>query len=211
MSTKTGLAPVRAMAPAVAKKVYGVVITSSPGPMSLGHQADQQGVAAGGNGDGVGAAAVRGQLGLAVGHGRAEDALLALQHGVHRRADFLADRGVLGLQVEQRNGYRVETCSLGWLGVEMLIGVYADCVNEWQWSSTGEFHDSSRPLLAATLVASASRRYCRRRRPAVGLRRRRRIAVSSRHSGTSSRSAGRARRPSGRNRARSRPPRPRPR
>ena len=33
MSTKTGLAPVRAMAPAVAKKVYGVVITSSPGPM----------------------------------------------------------------------------------------------------------------------------------------------------------------------------------
>ena len=34
MSTKTGLAPVRAIAPAVAKNVYGVVITSSPGPMS---------------------------------------------------------------------------------------------------------------------------------------------------------------------------------
>ncbi len=33
MSTKTGLAPVRAIDPAVAKKVYGVVITSSPGPI----------------------------------------------------------------------------------------------------------------------------------------------------------------------------------
>ena len=73
-------------------------------PDVLGHQADQQGVAAGGDGDGVRAAAVRGQLGLALGHGRAEDALLALQHGVDGRADFVADRGVLGLQVEQRNG-----------------------------------------------------------------------------------------------------------
>ena len=33
MSTKTGVAPRRAIAPAVAKKVYGVVMTSSPGPM----------------------------------------------------------------------------------------------------------------------------------------------------------------------------------
>src|SRR5437016_8697225 len=33
MSTKTGVAPTRAIAPAVAKKVYGVVITSSPGPI----------------------------------------------------------------------------------------------------------------------------------------------------------------------------------
>ena len=37
MSTNTGLAPSRAMAPAVAKKVNGVVITSSPGliPMAI--------------------------------------------------------------------------------------------------------------------------------------------------------------------------------
>src|SRR5712671_3044719 len=34
MSTKTGVAPTRAIAPTVAKNVYGVVITSSPGPMS---------------------------------------------------------------------------------------------------------------------------------------------------------------------------------
>ncbi len=34
MSTKTGLAPNRTMAPTVAKKVYGVVMTSSPGPIS---------------------------------------------------------------------------------------------------------------------------------------------------------------------------------
>ena len=33
MSTKTGRAPSRAMAPAVAKNVYGVVTTSSPGPI----------------------------------------------------------------------------------------------------------------------------------------------------------------------------------
>jgi hypothetical protein len=34
MSTNTGRAPVRAMVPAVAKKVYGEVMTSSPAPMS---------------------------------------------------------------------------------------------------------------------------------------------------------------------------------
>ena len=33
MSTNTGLAPVRTMHPAVAKKVKGVVMTSSPRPM----------------------------------------------------------------------------------------------------------------------------------------------------------------------------------
>ncbi len=33
MSTNTGVAPTRAMAPTVAKNVYGVVMTSSPGPM----------------------------------------------------------------------------------------------------------------------------------------------------------------------------------
>ena len=34
ISTNTGLAPTLAMAPAVAKNVYGVVTTSSPGPIS---------------------------------------------------------------------------------------------------------------------------------------------------------------------------------
>ena len=33
MSTNTGLAPVRQIAPAVAKKVYGEVMTSSPAPI----------------------------------------------------------------------------------------------------------------------------------------------------------------------------------
>src|SRR5258708_21777068 len=33
MSTNTGVAPTRAIAPTVAKNVYGLVITSSPGPM----------------------------------------------------------------------------------------------------------------------------------------------------------------------------------
>src|SRR6185295_16905611 len=33
MSTNTGVAPTRAIAPAVAKNVYGVVMTSSPAPM----------------------------------------------------------------------------------------------------------------------------------------------------------------------------------
>ena len=66
----------------------------------LGHQADQQGVAAGGNADRVRAAAILGQLGFTFGHGRPEDAHLRFQHGVYRRADFVADRGVLGLQIE---------------------------------------------------------------------------------------------------------------
>ena len=35
MSTKTGLAPVRQIEPAVAKNEYGVVITSSPGPIPI--------------------------------------------------------------------------------------------------------------------------------------------------------------------------------
>jgi hypothetical protein len=34
MSTNTGTAPVRAMVPAVAKKVNGVVMTASPAPIS---------------------------------------------------------------------------------------------------------------------------------------------------------------------------------
>ncbi len=33
ISTNTGMAPTRTMAPTVAKNVYGVVMTSSPGPM----------------------------------------------------------------------------------------------------------------------------------------------------------------------------------
>ena len=33
ISTKTGLAPIRAMEPAVAKNVYGLVMTSSPEPI----------------------------------------------------------------------------------------------------------------------------------------------------------------------------------
>ena len=33
MSTNTGRAPTREMQPAVAKNVYGVVITASPGPI----------------------------------------------------------------------------------------------------------------------------------------------------------------------------------
>ena len=34
MSTKSGNAPTREMVPAVAKNVYGVVMTASPAPMS---------------------------------------------------------------------------------------------------------------------------------------------------------------------------------
>ena len=73
----------------------------------FGHQAHQQGVAAGGDGNRVRAGAIRGQLGFEVGDAGAEDALLALQHAVDGGADFVADGGVLGLQIEKRNGNRL--------------------------------------------------------------------------------------------------------
>ena len=54
------------------------------------------------------AAAILGQFGFAVGHRRAENALLAFQDAVDGRADFVADRGVLGFQVKQRNVYGLQ-------------------------------------------------------------------------------------------------------
>ena len=42
MSVKTGLAPVLQIAPAVAKKVKGGIITSSPGPISAAHKASKR-------------------------------------------------------------------------------------------------------------------------------------------------------------------------
>ena len=76
-------------------------MTSSPGPDSFGHQRHQQRVAAGRNPDGMFAAAIRGQQLLALGDGRPENEVLALQHGIDGLTDLLADRRVLGLQVEQ--------------------------------------------------------------------------------------------------------------
>ena len=46
MSQNTGRAPVRAMVPAVAKKVKGEVMTSSPAPMPRDHQRQQQRIGA---------------------------------------------------------------------------------------------------------------------------------------------------------------------
>ena len=67
MSTKTGLAPGAGDGPGGGEERVGRGDHFVARPDVLGHQAHQQGVAAGGDGDGVRAAAVRRQLGLALG------------------------------------------------------------------------------------------------------------------------------------------------
>ena len=69
------------------------------GTDALGHEADRQRDRSRGDGDGMRRAAVLGQFRLALGDGRAKDALLRFKHGIHRLADFLADSGVLGLEI----------------------------------------------------------------------------------------------------------------
>jgi len=53
----------------------------------------------------MGTPAIGGKPRLAIGHGGAQDALLALQHGVDRRAHFVADGGILSFQIQKRNGH----------------------------------------------------------------------------------------------------------
>ena len=63
-STKTGVAPTSATTSAVAQNVKDGQITASPGPISLGHQHQQQRVGAAGAGDGMAGAAEGGKLGF---------------------------------------------------------------------------------------------------------------------------------------------------
>ena len=103
MSTKTGLAPRRWMTPAVAKKVKGEVMTSSPGPTSRAIRAMSRASVpeetptakrgAGVGGDGL-------LEGLDLG---AHDEVLGVADFVDDGADLVADGPVLGFEVEHRD------------------------------------------------------------------------------------------------------------
>ena len=89
--------------PAVAKKVYGVVITSSPGPMSRAISGSKRRVGARRTADTACGAAVVGHLGLEPGDLRPEHEHLALEDLADDRLDLVADRLVLRLEIQGGN------------------------------------------------------------------------------------------------------------
>src|SRR5215469_16958540 len=81
MSQKSGRAPVRAIVPAVAKKVKGLVITASPVPISN---------------------AINARSSASV----PEDEMLTLADTPDGCLDLRGERGVLGLEIEERDPHR---------------------------------------------------------------------------------------------------------
>ena len=96
MSASTGVAPARRMALTEAKKLNGVVMTASPGPMPAG---------AGGAAEGVGYAELFGGRFFEDGHRLAENELLGVQHATDGFKEFLLQWAVLALQVQ--HGHRL--------------------------------------------------------------------------------------------------------
>ena len=103
MSTSTGVAPSRAMHPAVAKNEYVLVMTSSPGPMpsaistaSSASVPDDTAIASP-------ALEGRGQLALERLDLRAHDESLAVADAGDRGEDLVAKRPVLRVEVEERD------------------------------------------------------------------------------------------------------------
>ena len=91
MSTKTGVAPRRAIAPTVAKNVYGVVITSSPGPMSSAIRQASSASLPEDTPIACAAPAIAGDRLLALLHLRTQDEVLRLHHLRDRRLDLGLD------------------------------------------------------------------------------------------------------------------------
>ncbi len=100
ISQNTGRAPVRAMVPAVAKKVKGEVMTSSPGPYAQRHQGEQQRIGAGGHPDTGRGPAIAGNFLLQIAHVLAENEMLTGADLVDDGHDLGADLSELGLQIE---------------------------------------------------------------------------------------------------------------
>ena len=103
MSTSTGFAPRRAMAPAVAKNEYVDVTTSSPALDIERHQREQQRVGARRHRDGVAHAEHPRHLFLERGDLGAHDEPLAVADALDRRENLRAKRDVLRMQIEQRH------------------------------------------------------------------------------------------------------------
>ena len=89
------------MEPAVAKKVNDGQITSSPRLDAQRHQRAKQGVGAAGDADRVFRLAIGGQVLFEFLDVRAEDQGLGIADFVDRPADFVAEREILFLQIEQ--------------------------------------------------------------------------------------------------------------
>ena len=103
ISQKTGLAPARAIVPAVAKKVNGLVMTSSPGPISRAISARSSSISPGGDTDAVFALAIGGDARLQLFDRRAKDEALACADLLDDRLDLGCQRAVLRLEVKQRD------------------------------------------------------------------------------------------------------------
>ena len=83
MSTKTGVPPALWIAPAVAKNVNGVVMTSSPGLRSSARSGRSKRIGAAGATNRVPGVREPGDLGLELRHLGAHDEPLALDDGHH--------------------------------------------------------------------------------------------------------------------------------
>ena len=101
MSTNTGTAPARWIAPAVAKNENGAVMISSPGAMSSAISARSSASVPLDTPHGVFGAAVRGYLFFERLDLWAEDEVLAFEDFVDDLAHVVADCRVLRLEVEQ--------------------------------------------------------------------------------------------------------------
>ncbi len=105
MSTNTGVAPTLWIVPAVAKKVNGVVITSSPGPASTARNASRSASVPLAHAHRVRRMRQLRHLALQPLHGRAKDEQLGVHELEQHLHDVVLDRRVLGAQVQQGNGH----------------------------------------------------------------------------------------------------------
>ena len=100
MSTNTGRAPTLCTAPPVAKKVNGVVITSSPAPTSSARSASRIASVPFAQPTAYFVCDSPAMLHSSARDRITEDERLLLHHVHHRRDDVVLDGGVLRLEVE---------------------------------------------------------------------------------------------------------------
>ena len=105
MSTSTGRAPTRTIAPAVAKNEYVVVTTSSPALMSSAISASSSASVPDDTAIACGMPSMRGELALERVDLGPHDEALAVADARDGGEDLVAQRPVLGLEIEQRDAH----------------------------------------------------------------------------------------------------------